>query len=213
MDLNNFPTSPAAIDMLSQVSPIYDQSYVGKWIYQIMGLYYDKILKLVKGLRDELNPETCTWTLYIWAEEYDVDTDQPDDDIRAEILAKRGRGYPMNPARIQQICEKLTGRVCEITELSGTGVFKIHIKPGENSFSWKKLVEGLDKRKQAHLSYEFGLDYEGRLALGQAINIKESKKIIPDETRYTPYDPLDRVDWLSDEMAQNLLDELGNYLL
>lgn len=36
MDLENFPTRESAKDMLSMVSPIYDRSYVGKWIFQVM---------------------------------------------------------------------------------------------------------------------------------------------------------------------------------
>ena len=34
MDLENFPTRETAKDMLSMISPIYDRSYVGKWIFQ-----------------------------------------------------------------------------------------------------------------------------------------------------------------------------------
>lgn len=36
MDLENFPTRETAKDMLSMISPIYDRSYVGKWIFQVM---------------------------------------------------------------------------------------------------------------------------------------------------------------------------------
>ena len=40
MNLENFPTSPAAKRMMKTVSPIYDKSYVAKWIFQVMGLEY-----------------------------------------------------------------------------------------------------------------------------------------------------------------------------
>ena len=41
-DLEQFPTSESAKRMLSYVTPgFYDNSYVGKWLYQVMGLEYD----------------------------------------------------------------------------------------------------------------------------------------------------------------------------
>ena len=41
-DLEAFPTSESAVRMLSYVSQgFYDSSYVGKWLYQVMGMEYD----------------------------------------------------------------------------------------------------------------------------------------------------------------------------
>ena len=46
-DLEQFPTSESAKRMLSYVTPgFYDNSYVGKWLYQVMGLEYDDARKL-----------------------------------------------------------------------------------------------------------------------------------------------------------------------
>ena len=46
-ELELFPTSESALKMLSYVTPgFYDKSYVGKWMFQVMGLEYDKALKL-----------------------------------------------------------------------------------------------------------------------------------------------------------------------
>jgi len=43
------PTSESALKMLSYVTPgFYDKSYVGKWMFQVMGLEYDKALKLAE---------------------------------------------------------------------------------------------------------------------------------------------------------------------
>ena len=45
-ELELFPTSESALKMLSYVTPgFYDKSYVGKWMFQVMGLEYDKALK------------------------------------------------------------------------------------------------------------------------------------------------------------------------
>ena len=36
-DLENFPTRELARDMMGMISPIYDNSYVGKWIFEVGG--------------------------------------------------------------------------------------------------------------------------------------------------------------------------------
>ena len=48
IDLENFPTSQSAQNMLATVTPgFYDQSYVGKWLYQVMGLEFDEAERLI----------------------------------------------------------------------------------------------------------------------------------------------------------------------
>ena len=41
IDLEHFPTSQSAQRMMSRISPIYGKSYVGKWLFQVMGLEWD----------------------------------------------------------------------------------------------------------------------------------------------------------------------------
>lgn len=63
-DLEQFPTSESAKRMLSYVTPgFYDNSYVGKWLYQVMGLEYDDARKLAEELQYQMFPETATWGL------------------------------------------------------------------------------------------------------------------------------------------------------
>ena len=63
-ELELFPTSESALKMLSYVTPgFYDKSYVGKWMFQVMGLEYDKALKLAEELPEQFFPETATWGL------------------------------------------------------------------------------------------------------------------------------------------------------
>ena len=38
IDLEHFPTNETALRMMERISPIYDRSYVGKWIFEIMGM-------------------------------------------------------------------------------------------------------------------------------------------------------------------------------
>lgn len=63
-DLERFPTSESAKKMLSFVSDgFYDESYVGKWIFQVMGIEYDKALEIAMDLPAQFFLETATWGL------------------------------------------------------------------------------------------------------------------------------------------------------
>ena len=63
-DLEAFPTSESAVRMLSYVSQgFYDSSYVGKWLYQVMGMEYDVVRKIIEELPYQMFPETATWGL------------------------------------------------------------------------------------------------------------------------------------------------------
>ena len=52
MDLENFPTRETAKDMLSMISPIYDRSYVGKWIFQVMAASMELARETVEDMKN-----------------------------------------------------------------------------------------------------------------------------------------------------------------
>ena len=57
-----FPTSESARRQLSYVTEgFYDNSYVGKWLFQVMGLEYDDARKILEELPRQFFPETATW--------------------------------------------------------------------------------------------------------------------------------------------------------
>ena len=63
MDLEKFPSSESAKRMLRSVDSggFYDNSYVGKWIFQIMGLEMDEAKQIIEELPYQAFPETATW--------------------------------------------------------------------------------------------------------------------------------------------------------
>ena len=63
-DLENFPISESAKNMIASVSDgFYDNSYVGKWLYEVMGQEYDTAREIAEDLINQLFPETATWGL------------------------------------------------------------------------------------------------------------------------------------------------------
>ena len=41
----------------------YDNSYVGKWLYEVMGQEYDTAREIAEDILNQLFPETATWGL------------------------------------------------------------------------------------------------------------------------------------------------------
>lgn len=155
MNLENFPTSPAAKRMLKTVSPIYDKSYVAKWIFQVMGLEIDEAWQFIEELRLQAFPETATWGIEYWEQRYHI---APDESLsleerRQRVIIKRGKRSPMNPARIERIVRDVTGREDIVTEDNGTYTFHISILPGESTVDYQELINTVRSVKPSHLSF------------------------------------------------------------
>lgn len=155
IDLEKFPTSPAAQRMIKTVSPIYDKSYVGKWIFQVMGMEIDEAWKFMEELRLQAFPETATWGIVYWEQRYHI---VPDDNLtieerRQRVIIKRGRRAPMNPARIERFTRDVTGREAIITEHGEDYIFFISILPGESEVDYSELIKTIRSVKPSHLSF------------------------------------------------------------
>ena len=104
-DLENFPTSESAKKMLSYVSDgFYDESYVGKWLFQVMGAEYDKALEIVEDLPAQFFPETATWGLMYheikWGLPVRLNLSYAE--RRRLIYLKRDYRAPMTPYRMER---------------------------------------------------------------------------------------------------------------
>ncbi len=155
MNLENFPTSPAAKRMMKTVSPIYDKSYVAKWIFQVMGLEIDEAWQFIEELRLQAFPETATWGIEYWEQRYHI---APDESLsleerRQRVIIKRGKRSPMNPARIERIVRDVTGREATVTEENGTYTFHISVLPGESMVDYQELINTVRSVKPSHLSF------------------------------------------------------------
>ena len=155
MNLENFPTSPAGQRMLNAISPIYDKSYVAKWIFQVMGLEIDEAWQFIEELRLQAFPETATWGITYWEQRYNIPPDESLslEERRQRVIIKRGKRSPMNPARIERIVRDVTGREATVTEENGTYTFHISVLPGESMVDYQELINTVKSVKPSHLSF------------------------------------------------------------
>ena len=154
-----FPTSKSAKRMLSYVTPgFYDRSYVGKWLYQVMGLEYDDASTLVEELPYQFFPETATWGL-------PIRTELSYEERRKIIYQKRDMKSPMTPYRMEQLLKYITDFKVSIFDSNRNGgyiishpnLFLVQLI-GEGTADTIKIRKQLNMFKQSHTIYKL-IDY------------------------------------------------------
>lgn len=175
LDLENFPTSESAKKMLSYVSDgFYDESYVGKWLFQVMGIEYDKVLEIIQNLPEQFFPETATWGLMYHEIKWGLPVREnlSYEERRKLIYYKRDYRAPMTPYRMEKYLEDATGFKVRIADVHDQGeygfepshpnVFKAYFL-GEESLDSKEVFKILDRLKQSHTTYRINDRVEAEL--------------------------------------------------
>ena len=165
-DLENFPTSESAQRMLEYVTEhFYDKSYVGKWLFQVMGLEYDEARKIIaEELMDQFFPETATWALRYHEEKWQLPIREnlPYEERRRLIYEKRDYRAPMTPIKIEKYLRDMTGMEVVVADIHDPGRFgyvpdhpnrfKVYFV-GDQTLDTKAAKAMLDKLKQSHTVY------------------------------------------------------------
>lgn len=146
-------TSERAQKIIDYVSPIYGNSYVGLWLYQIMGVALDEVYNLAVDLRHETTPSTTERLIDYWEDSlgipqnYSLTLEQR----RARLIAWRDRG-PCNPHRLAAaVSSALNGVPVDIQENIAKNTFLVNVR--EVVYDWGPIEATLDRKKPAHLIY------------------------------------------------------------
>ena len=163
-DLENFPKSRSAKEMLSYVTRgWYDKSYIGKWLYEFMGMELDTASEYIKTFPEQLFPETATWGLRFHEDKYGlpVREDLPIEERRMRIFKKRDLRSPMTPSRMEEYLTNAAGIEVHVADCNDPGelgyvpvhpnVFKVMFVT-EDTLDMPKLRNLLDGLKQSHTS-------------------------------------------------------------
>lgn len=208
-DIEHFPESESAKRMMSRISPIYENSYVGKWLFEVMGIEMDQARQLVESLRQQCFLEQCTWGIRYWEQRYGLEVDETKDleTRRAAVIAKRGRKQPITPAALEDILETLTGRTVAVDEDNGSYAFKVSIEEGTSTVDYTAVIKKINTVKPSHLSYSIELARKGTLTLNIGVASYQEKSVIISEFDQTG---ISDVTPLVDENGDYLCDEDGN---
>ena len=165
-DIEKFPTSGAAKRMLGYVSEeFYEKSYVGKWLYQIMGLEWDDAGRILKEeLPKQFFPETATWGLMFHEIKWGLPVRQnlSYEERRNLVFQKMNYRMPMNPYQMEQYVKGVTGADVCIADVNDSGiedfkpehpnVFGVFLS-GDRALDLYAVMEILDEIKQSHTTY------------------------------------------------------------
>ncbi len=136
------------------VSPIYGDSYVGLWIYEVIGAVLDEVVTIAEALKAEGNPGTSVLLLDYWEDYYQLPRDPTltTEQRQLRIIAKiRTRG-PINPKRLESIISGVIGGIdVTITENVAKNTFLVTIHDVIDSIN--PVVAVLERLKPAHLIY------------------------------------------------------------
>ena len=165
MNIENFPTSEAAKRMMGYITGngFYDRSYVGKWIFQVMGIEMDEARRIIEDeLPSQAFPETATWGLRYHEEKFGLPIREnlSPEERRKLILDRRDTKAPITPWRLEKMVNSVLGcdvKVVDIHEpdnkITHPNTFVVYLE-GEGAFSLQKGIDKINDAKQSHTSYE-----------------------------------------------------------
>ncbi len=147
IDLENFPSSPSAKRQISYVSEdFYKDSYVGKWLYQVIGNEYDDVYRIFEELKSQMFPETATWGLMYHEIKWQlpVRDNLPYDERRRLIYQKRDCRAPITPYRMESYLAGATGYTICVHDFHDPGPYG-YVPSHPNEFQVTVLEDGTNR--------------------------------------------------------------------
>lgn len=162
--------SQSADRMLGRVSPIYDNSYVGLWIFEAIGREYDGMWDIVNSLPDQLFPQSVTWAIELWEQRYGIvpSSTQTLEERRQAIIAARSVPAPLLPSTLEKYIYNLTGRETRVTDYVRDFTFGIEVvsSDGMRGSDLKEIMAYINRHKPSHMSYDLLFQSEAQITIG-----------------------------------------------
>ena len=158
--------SPEAEAFLRMVTEgFYNRSYTGLWIFEVIGREWDELRAWSEGMRTEIHPQTCTWSIAIWEWVYGFEPDESLtlEERRRRILSKVIGARPINPEVIRRGITSLTGIPTKVTDFTGPYAFGITLYPDikttpDEAIPDGRIVRYVQEVKPAHLRVSIGIE-------------------------------------------------------
>ena len=181
IDIEQMPRSPTSKQMLHRVTPIYDNAYVGKSLFEALGKNFDGVKEIFHTLRDQRFADTVTWGIKYLEYKYSI---EPDDSLtleqrRQRLKRKAFKRKPLNPGLLEEYIKEAWNITCDIDEKYKPGVLRIEITEDEED-NHDAFIKDMQKVKPAHLvlailfDIYFGDDEDGEGAVEDLSDINDN---------------------------------------
>lgn len=199
--------STAARRMMEAVSPIYEDSYAGCWLFEDIGREWDRLWEIIDELPDQLFPHTATWLLSLWERRYGI-VPGADDTIqvrqqRIEDIETSRKAF--TPYVLDRWVNKRTGGKAIVEDNIAPYTFGITISSenGLSGLDTDELSDYIMQMKQSHMSCKVTCLTEKKTTIYTGLALYNGRS-----TQYTMQDND------ADELYETILrDETGALLL
>lgn len=163
-------TSPEARNIVGQVSPIYGAAFVALWLFQVIGCQLDDIEAWSRAFQAETVPQTATWSLDYWEENYGIprNPNMTDSQRRARIISRIRDRAPMSPAKLARYITDVSGYECEIIENTGKNRFTLIRRDQSGPLGLVRLA--LNEAKPAHVIYKLNSTWQNQVQTGEGLS-------------------------------------------
>lgn len=184
--LFDIPSTETGRKMLQSVSPIYDRSYVGRWLFEVMGIEMAEARKYVDEFRLQAYPETATWGLRYWEQRYHIKTDErlPIEERRQRVIAKRWDFAPMNPARLEEYIFRACRMPAHVVEYNPEYRFEVIIDSTGAVLDFDEVYQLIRRAKPSHIAVTIIIEATVNIAIQPAL---ERYSIVSREAGTYPY--------------------------
>lgn len=158
MKLEQFPTNETAQQMMQTITGngFYDRSYIGKWLFQVMGMEIEDAKKHMRELPEQAFPQSVTWGIGYQEKKYGIleNTGKSLEERRKQILLQKTFHAPMNPAFLEHQAGLIVGHNrIKVIENVAPYVFRVEIREMDDSAAiYEDVRRYVKKVKPSHLS-------------------------------------------------------------
>ena len=184
LDLDKFPRSPTGRKMLSRVSPIYANSYVMKWLYQVMGGELDVVWQRLTELPEQVFTKTVTWGIDYQENKYSIQHDYSLslEARRAQLRRRKPQKLPISPGLIERWVREAYGLDIDVDETTGPGIFTVTVAGSFEQETRRRMFWDLYGRKPSHLQMNASISNKitGILFIGACPQQQSSYTLMPE---------------------------------
>lgn len=161
--------STVAKRMIETVSPIYEDSYVGCWMFEDIGREWERIWAIIDELPDQLFPQSASWLLSFWEERYGITPNIGDDDEtrRSRVMEAEAPPQPFTPFTLNRWVYANSRRRVIVNDHIAPYTFAVFVvnQPDSLPLDFGKLYKYIVKHKQSHMSFELYLESDEQIKI------------------------------------------------